>query len=182
MAGKLHKRRGEGSRLQVSGYLFGLLIVLSMLISAFALHPYYVSVTEMEYNAGKKEIEISGKVFIDDLEYALKQEFKTNVSILNEADKKRNNELLNSFFQKHLKLAVDGKPVAFEFVGFQREEEAIWSFMVVKNVKPFKTVTVFNDLLYSFREDEVNIVHFKNKNERKSYRLTFPDNKFSLSW
>lgn len=182
MVGKLHKRRGEGSRLQVSAYRLGLLIVVSMLISAFVLHPYYVSVTEMEYNAGKKEVEISGKIFIDDLEYALKQEFKTNVAILNEADKKKNKDLLNRFFQKHIKLTLDGKPVAFEFLGYQREEEAIWSFMVVKNIKPFKTVTVFNDLLYSFREDQVNIVHFKNKNERKSYRLTFPENKFSLSW
>lgn len=182
MVGKLHKRRGKGSRLPVSGKLVLLLASFALLVSAFALHPYYVSVTEMEYNAGKKEIEISGKIFIDDLEYALKQEFKTNVAVLNEAEKKRNSELLNSYFQKHLKLTVDGKPVAFEFVGYQREEEAIWSFMAVKNIKPFKMVTVFNDLLYSFREDQVNIVHFKNKNERKSFRLTYPDNKVSLSW
>lgn len=182
MAGKLHKRWGKGCCLTVWSCRVVLTCVLSLLLSASAVHPYYVSVTEIEYKPAEKEVQIAGKLFIDDLEYALAQEFKTKVAILNPADKKKNEELLTTFFQKHLKISIDGKPASFQLLGFDREEEAIWTYLEIKQVNQLKTVTVFNDLLYSFRQDQVNIIHFINRGNRKSQRLTYPDTQVHFSW
>jgi hypothetical protein len=182
MAVKLYKRWKAGNRLQGSVARAGLLAACGLWLAAFVLHPYYMSVTEMEYKATEKEVQISSKIFIDDLEYALEQEFKTDVAILQAADKKKNEALLSSFFQKHLKLTIDGKPAVIELIGFEREEEAIWSFLVVKNVNKLKTVTVFNDLLYTFRQDQINIIHFKKGDNRKSHRFTHPDTQVRFSW
>lgn len=180
MAVILYKRQKRSTRFVVCS--LWLLAACSLWLTAFSLHPYYMSVTEMEYKPAEKEVQIAGKLFIDDLEFALKQEFKTKVEILNAGDKKKNEALLNIFFQKHLKVSIDGKPVAYSLIGFDREEEAIWTYLEIKNVNPFKTATVFNDLLYSFRQDQINIVHFKNGSDRKSYRLTYPDTQVNFYW
>ena len=182
MVKKLYKRWGAGYRLPVSGCRVVLLVACSLWLTAFAFHPYYMSVTEMEYKPAEKEVQISSKIFIDDLEYALQEEYKTKVEILNAADKKKNEALLNQFFQKHLKLSVDGKTVTYQLIGFEREEEAIWTYMAVKNISQLKSATVFNDLLYNYRDDQINIIHFKNKNDRKSHRLTYPDKQVSFNW
>ena len=171
----------EGPLLSIIGRVF-LLAACSVWFTAFLVHPYYMSVTELEYKSADKEIQISSKIFIDDLEYALQEEYKTKVEILNAVDQKKNEALLDKFFQKHLKLSVDGKPVSYQMIGFEREEEAIWTYLVVKNISQLKSATVFNDLLYNYRDDQINIIHFKNNNDRKSHRLTYPDKQVRFNW
>lgn len=205
MAGKLYKRLVGGKPIVVSSkslanisvarlpaigsqlsafavYRFVLLLTIGLWLSAFLYHPYYMSVTEAEYKAAEKEIQISSKIFIDDLEYALEQEYKTKVEILKATDQKRNELLLTSFFQRHLKFTVDGKPMKVELIGFEREGEAIWTYLIIKNVSKLKSVAVFSDLLYAYREDQINIIHFKHKNQRKSHRLKLPDKQVTFNW
>jgi hypothetical protein len=159
-----------------------LVATIGFLLSAFALHPYYMSVTEIEYKPAEKELQIACKIFTDDLEDALKKEFAKKVDIVNPAQKKENEQLLQRYLQKHLKLQLDNKAVALEFFGFEEEGEAIWIYMLAKNTAAFKSAVVFNDVLYSYRNEQINIIHFKNKGERKSFRLNYPDNQVTFNW
>ena len=159
-----------------------LLTTIGFWLTAFSLHPYYMSVTEFEYKPAEKEVQVSCKIFTDDLEETLKKEYKRKVDILNAASKKENEQLLNSYLQQHLRLQLDGKPVALKMIGFEGEGEAVWIYLVTTNTAAFKSAVVFNDLLYSYREDQLNIIHFKNKGERKSHRFTFPNKEVALSW
>ena len=104
------------------------------------------------------------------------------MDILSPSAKKENEQLLNTYLQEHLKLQLDGKAVPMQMIGFEQEGEAVWIYLVTKNTAPFKTATVFNDLLYSYKEEQINIVHFKNANERKSHRLNYPAKQVTLSW
>lgn len=158
------------------------LAAIGLWLMAFSAHPYYMSVTEFEYKPAEKEVQVSCKIFTDDLEGTLKKEYKRKVDILNVASKKENEQLLNGYLQKHLRLQLDGKPVALKMIGFEEEGEAIWIYLVTNNTAAFKSAVVFNDLLYSYREDQLNIIHFKNKAERKSHRFTFPSKEVMLSW
>ena len=194
MVAVLYKRLGEGKPVVVSRKssvvnrpwsivrrLF-LLLAIGLWLTAFSLHPYYMSVTELEYKPAEKEVQVACKIFTDDLEEALKREFNKKVDIVNAAQKKENEQLLQRYLQKHLKLQLDNKAVALDFFGFEEEGEAIWIYLLAKNTAAFKSATVFNDVLYSYREDQLNIIHFKNKGERKSYRLNYPNNQVSFSW
>lgn len=182
MAVILYKRRKHNFEIGLYRLILIFLVPCILTFGSFVMHPYYVSVTEIEYKPAEKEVQIAGKLFIDDLEFALQKEFTTKVAILSEADKKRNEALLNTFFQKHLKISIDGKQAVFQLIGFDREEEAIWTYFVIKNVTQLKTATVINDLLYNQRQDQINIIHFINNGNRKSHRLTYPDTQVTFSW
>jgi hypothetical protein len=170
------------SRLSSTVYRLFFLSTIVLWLSAFSFHPYYMSVTEFEYKPAEKEVQVSCKIFTDDLEEALKKENKRKVDILNSAAKKENEQLLNSYLEQHLRLQLDGKPVVLKMIGFEQEGEAVWIYLVTTNTPAFKSAVVFNDLLYSYREDQLNIIHFKNKGERKSHRFTFPNKEVALSW
>lgn len=165
-------------------YIRGLFLLstISFVLSAFALHPYYMSVTEIEYKPAEKEVQVACKIFTDDLEEALKNEFSKKADVVNPAQKKETEQLLQRYVQKHLKLQLDNKAVPLEFLGFEEEGEAVWIYLLVKNMAAFKSAVVFNDLLYSYRNEQINIIHFKNSGERKSFRLNYPANQVTFNW
>lgn len=175
-------KRIVASRQRYSFHRLLLLTTIGLWLSAFSAHPYYMSVTEMEYKPAEKEIQVSCKIFTDDLEETLKKEFSRKVDILNTTQKKENEQLLNTYLQKHLRLQLDGKPADLQMIGFEQEGEAVWIYLVTPNIAAFKTAIVFNDLLYAYREDQINIVHFKNNKERKSYRFNYPAKQFTFNW
>lgn len=158
------------------------LSAISLWLTAFTVHPYYMSVTDIEYRSAQKEIQIACKIFTDDLEDALKVETKKPVTLTDGKDKAAKLELIRSYLQAHLKLMVDGKVVAYELIGFENEQEATWNYLLIKNVSGFKNVTVYNDLLFQLRTGQINIIHFKHKGETKSYRLTAPEAQHTFSW
>lgn len=193
IGGKLHERQGiqpvagEWKQLGMSTktkIICRMLVLsaISLWLTAFAVHPYYMSVTDIEYRPAQKEIQIACKIFTDDLEDALKAETKKPVSLTDGKDKAAKQELLRSYLQTHFKLMVDGKPVAYDLIGFENEQEATWNYLLVKNVSGFKAVTVYNDLLFQLRTGQINIIHFKHKGETKSYRLTAPEAQHTFSW
>ena len=55
--------------------LYAFLIALPMQLAAW-FHPMHVSVTEIEMDEKEKRLEIMMRVFIDDLEVTLRQNFK----------------------------------------------------------------------------------------------------------
>lgn len=179
---KLHERQGSGHQLPLMGIRMLILGICFLVIGAFTMHPFYMSVTEIEYKPQQKELQIACKIFMDDLEDALKAETKKSITLSDEKQKANHQALIYKYLQQHFKLIVDGKPVAYEMLGFEKEQEAVWSYLVVKNVSVFKTATVYNDVLYQLREGQINIIHFKVNGSTQSYRLNAPTAQHNFQW
>jgi len=138
-------------------------------------HPIFVSVTEIEHDFAEKTLEISCKVFTDDFETTLRKNYNGKIDLLDEKMRTSMNPIVNDYILKHLKLFVNGKPVALQFLGFEQQEEGIVSFYEVKNIIHVKKVDVVNDLLYEFMPQQMEIIHVTVNGERKSSRLNNPD-------
>ena len=48
-----------------------LLLFAVLFLSSFSAHKFYVSVTQIDYVPSKKRVEITSRIFIDDLEKGL---------------------------------------------------------------------------------------------------------------
>lgn len=138
-------------------------------------HPFYVSVTEFNHNAKEGIIEISCKMFADDCENTLKQQTKTNVDITNPKDVKQLEKILNDYIQKRLQLKVDGKPVVLQWVGHEKENESVWCYLQVNDVKTVKKLDITNSLLYDLYNTQISIMHATVGGNRKSMRINYPD-------
>ena len=139
-------------------------------------HPLYVSVTEINHNANDKTLEISCKIFADDFEKALNTANNKKVDLYNPKDKTEAGRVVTEYIKKHLTLKLDGKAVNFSFVGFEREEDALWSYFQVSGViSPPKKVEITNNILYELYDKEINLVHVSVGGNRKSTKLDYPD-------
>jgi hypothetical protein len=151
--------------------------------TADARHPLYISVTEMGYNGTDKNLEISCKIFTDDFEKTLAGTFKTKVDLTAPADKGEADKMVREYIKSHLLLKVDNKAVTLEFVGFEKENDAVWSYFEVKNITTApKKIDVTNTILYEAYEKQMNLMHVTVNGNRKSFRLNNPDKETSFSF
>ena len=146
------------------------------------VHPFHVSVTEIEHNAGDKTLEISCKIFTDDFESILSTNYKTKVDLINPPNKAAMDSLVKKYLITHLSLRANGKQLSMEYLGFEHEKEAVYAYIEVSNVSAVSKLEVFNNIMYDKFDDQVNIMHVKVKGERKSYKLDYPSKEASFSF
>lgn len=168
-------------------YKFFLIFLLSgsvLITSAnkYRFHPFYVSVTEMNYNAKSKSFEISCKMFAEDMEDVLKQNYKTQVDLSNEKQQAQNNHMMNDYMLKHLSFTLDSKPASFKFVGFEKEKESVYCYLELVNVPPIKKMAINNSILYDFKTEQINIIHVMINGKRESTKVDYPQSQASFTF
>lgn len=145
-------------------------------------HPFYVSVTEINHNAKNQSIEISCRMFYDDLERELNKTAKPGIDIVKPKDKAQVNQMIADYIKKHLIIKADGKPLNLSFVGYEIQEDGAWSYFEVKGISKVKQVTVHDDLLYTAHPEQINMIHTTVNGERKSTKLDNPEADASFSF
>ncbi len=142
-------------------------------------HPYFVSVTELEYRSKEKELGLSCKFYTDDLEEALKKFSKDNID-LHKGDKNQNQKIISAYILQHLKINIEDKSPQLRFIGFENDQEATWCYFQADEIMPFKNIDIGIDFLYETKKEQVNLVHVTIDGNRKSGKLSNPDKQISL--
>jgi hypothetical protein len=132
-------------------------------------------VTEIKHDAATNELQISSRIFADDLENVLKKQSRQAVDIIHPTNRPQTDSLIAAYVSKHLVITVDGKAVKLHYIGYKIEEEAAWCFLEAENIKPFKQVHVKDDILYSEHPNQINMIHVILHDERKSTKLDNPN-------
>lgn len=142
----------------------------------------HVSVVEINHNATDKTLEISCKLFTDDFEKVLKQNYKTRVDLINPPIKAEMDTLVKKYILSHLSLIVDGKPRQFTYVGFEHENEAVYGYVQVENISSVNKIDVTNKLMQDLFTDQLNLIHVIVGGNRKSTKLDYPASQASFKF
>lgn len=155
-----------------------------LVVAALSLfHPFFVSMTEFEYDAKDKALDISVRIFTDDFENTLrKQHPNIKVDILHPADQAQMNQFVADYIQKHLQLQVNGKPATISFLGYEQQSESIWSYFEIKGITGVQKVDVMNNLLHDYNTNQINMMHIKVGEKEQSYKLDYPEAHTSFSF
>ena len=141
-------------------------------------HPFFISMTDVNYNDKSHELEVSVRIFTDDFENTLrKQHSGVNIDIEHPANQLQMNGFVNDYIQKHLSFTVNGKPVALSFTGYEKENESIWTYFEVKDVSAVQKISISNSLLQDYNEGQINIIHIKANGTEKETKLDYPESK-----
>lgn len=119
-------------------------------------HPFYVSTTRISLNEQNQSIEITSKIFTDDLELALK-EFTGKAHFL---DKAPADSVLEQYFLKNFNLVSSNKSLEHTFLGYEIKEDITYIYIEIEKVKKnLKEIEVINSLLLKSIENQKNIVN-----------------------
>ncbi|MBP9152510.1 MAG: hypothetical protein KBF73_09530 [Flavobacteriales bacterium] len=143
-------------------------LILSLTLILFAPHEFHLSLTEINHNSEKKTVEIAIKLFTDDLVVGLNQPASLQAKIGTAAEPPQVNELIESYIRKHFSLKVNGKEVAYSYLGKEKETDATWCYVEVKNVVKVQALEVQNSFLIDAFDDQTNMVNLNINGRKKS--------------
>lgn len=142
-------------------------------------HPFYLSVTEIEYSSKTKELGMSIKFFPDDLEETLRK-FNGNKYDVIKGDKKTINPVFDQYIKKHLSIKLNGINKPYQFLGYEINQESVWIYFSILNQPNIKTIEVTSNIMYEYKSEQTNIIHLKIDEKRESFKLNYPDTKAVL--
>lgn len=131
-----------------------LLIFLAIATSSFVLHKFYISHYTIEYK--NQALQITVKVFTDDLEKALKQA-DASLKIDEKSDPKVLGPKIMAYYKDHFHLKTD-KPLTLNWVGYELENDLVWIYLEVQDLaKAPASMEIKCDALTEVYDDQINL-------------------------
>jgi hypothetical protein len=120
----------------------------------------------------KKRIEITSRIFIDDLEKALskKHQRKPNITSSNELPEAE--EWIKTYIKEKIKVSINKKPQVIEYLAKEVEGDVLIIYTKIAISKKINTFDIYNALLTEVYTDQQNIVHINVNSNKKSILLT----------
>jgi hypothetical protein len=146
-------------------------------IEANKKHPFHLSSTELNYNSKESTVELSCRIFTDDLEAALAKNFKIKADLSAESQHKAMDVFVRRYALANLALKGNAKPLTLNYLGFEKDNEAVVVYLESEQIKGLKRLETTNSILYDQYDDQSNIIHITNNGKRKSSKLDYPDKK-----
>jgi hypothetical protein len=147
--------------------------MVQLLICWFSfLHPLHVSVTEIKFDPKDKELEIVSRIFIDELEEAVRKEVnKPSLDLLNPGTDATIDQLVSQYLSGRLKISVDGKAAKIKYLGHEIEGDAMIVYAYAPAVKKLSAIEVYHSTITELYDDQSNLVHVTVGEQTKSLRL-----------
>lgn len=157
-----------------------LLVIFLVVFSSFSVHKFYVSVTQVVYNEATKTIELSSRIFIDDLEKALQKKHQTKLYLDTPKQHPEAKEFITKYFQDNFLVTINGKPQQMVLKSVTFENDVLIPVFTTKTIKSIKKISFKNTLLFDTYTEQQNIVHIEIKKVKKSFLSKIDDYYFEF--
>ena len=136
-----------------------------------ATHPFYVSVTEMNYDAADSVLEVSVKLFTDDLAQALEARYQSNLHLGEPEEHPDADVFVALYLREQLSIQAHDLPLEQQYLGKEFEEDVTWCYLAVPIAQAPQALLIRNALLTDQFEAQRNLVHLRVGSQRKSLML-----------
>ena len=147
-------------------------IFLVILLSSFDWHKFYVSVTQIDYVPNKKRVEITSRIFIDDLEKALEKKFKKKFYITSTKEIENSEILIQEYLKEKIKISINKKAQNIEYLAREVEGDVLIFYTKIAISKKINTFEIYNSLLTDIYKEQQNIVHLNINGNKNSFLFT----------
>jgi hypothetical protein len=130
-------------------------------------HAFHTSLAQINYDAKTKVLEISLRVFTDDLESALSKENSRKIKLDDTAQQDR---LLEAYVKKQFALIDQkGQPKAIHFIGKEFEVDATWIYLEVPCNESIQGMNLRDAILTDMFDDQTNVVNLTYLAVKKTF-------------
>ncbi|MEE2710011.1 MAG: DUF6702 family protein [Gemmatimonadota bacterium] len=145
-------------------------------------HPLYISICEIEHNTDTAALELTFKIFTDDLETALEEQGVGKLRLGTDREMENADEYIRRYIEKNVVIQVDDRSVELGYVGKEVEMDVAWCYVEVQGVLSIKSMTVSNTLLFELFEEQTNIVHINANKKKKSLMLNIANREGTVEY
>lgn len=152
--------------------LFFLLVSMPMLLS---FHKFYVGIYQIEHNVPKDRIEITCRIFADDLDRGLEKKFGRKFHFADGKSEASESAQMQSYVKEKFRVSVNGKASELTFKSSELIDNVLVGYFVISKTGKVKNLKITNTILFEVEDSQQNIIQFKGESGKKNLLLT-PDN------
>jgi len=160
----------------------GLIILILPLLAFTSAHKFYVSVTNITHSEKDQAIQITSRLFIDDIEKAMEERYGMDSKLSTAEESVLANEYIEKYFNTKFLIYLNGEKRSYNFLGKKYDNDVVICYLEIPEVQleQTKTIEVQNELLTDLFDEQQNVVHFKIDGKKKSFVLIRENNKGML--
>ena len=156
------------------------LILFFWTLTSFSFHKFYIAIYQIEYAQDKKMLQITSRIFIDDINEVLEKNYhkKTHIGEKNQATE--DIVLMNKYISDKFTIKVNGQYKALQFVSTEVENNILIGYYKITDISKIKTLEVKNSILIDLFPEQQNIIQAKLYGEKQSLLLSIDNIKAML--
>jgi hypothetical protein len=134
-------------------------------------HPFYVSICQIDFNKSNQSLEISLKVFANDLLLGLENAGASKIYLGEDKENPKTDEYIFNYIKSNLRFEVNDRSETYTFIGREIETDVVWIYMEIKDVSELKKIKVECQFLTEVLNTQSNIFQINNGEGIKSLLL-----------
>ena len=168
--------------MRILGKRFSLffIVVCTVLLSAFIPHKFYVTTTSLRFVESNNSFQITSRLFIEDIEAIFVQSSIPDLKLAPDNDESVVDSLLTNYFEDNLIFTSVENEFKINFLGKEYKDDMMVCYLELKFDKLDENINIQNTLLFDFSEEQKNIIHYRNGNQRKSFLFTHTQPRFKI--
>ncbi len=151
---------------------YTLIAIIFLTLSSFGIHKFYVSIYQINYASEKKMLQITSRLFVDDVNAVLYKKYgkKTYLGEKNESQEDVN--LMKKYILDNFSLKVNGQLKPINYLSKEMEGNVIICYYNIKDISKIKSLEVKNSALIELNAEQQNIIQSTIYGEKQSLLLT----------
>lgn len=156
--------------------------LIFLFLTAFSAHKFYVAIYQFNYSGEKKQLQITTRIFTDDLNTALFRKYKLKTNLGDASETTEDIELLKKYLSQNFLIKVNGKLCPLLFHSKEVENNVLICYFSIKEVTKIKSLYVQNSVLTEVFEEQQNIIQTNFSGNKKSLLLSGQQKSGTLSF
>jgi hypothetical protein len=157
--------------------------IMFILFSAFAFHKFYVGVFQVNYAAEKKMLQITSRIFVDDLNNGMEKKYYKKTFLGTDKETQEDIELLKKYLSENFTIKINGQPKVISFLSKEIEaNDVLVCYSRIKDVDKIKSIEISNTILVDWNAEQQNITHISAFGTKRSVLFTNSSRKEVLNY
>lgn len=149
-----------------------LFTVLFTLITAISAHRFYTAIFQINFVPQKKLVQITTRIFADDLNDALKNQNRKTTFLGTEKETPEDVALMKKYLTEKFKFAINGKTYPINYLSMELEDNVVICYYSIKDIAKINSFEVENSVLIEIHPEQQNIIQFNDNGNKMSLLLS----------
>lgn len=154
------------------GITLSILMVLFVGLTSAAMHRFYVAIYQVDFVPEKKRLEITTRIFADDLNEALQQEYRQKTDLGSKNESAEDVALLQKYLNDKFKVFVNKEQKAFKYHSHEVESNVVICYLSIRDISKITGLSIENTVLIKQHPEQQNIIQYNNNGKKQNLLLT----------
>ncbi len=148
------------------------LVLLFVLLTSMSVHKFYVAIYQINHAKEKKMLQITARLFIDDINEAIEKKYNKKSYLASEKETPDQVELLKKYLSEKFIIKVNGQQKSIIFLSKETEDNVLICYLKIVDVTKITSLEVENSIIMENHFEQQNIIQANFNGSKHSLLLT----------